>query len=180
MIKNESHSFLPDYFSSLLIAFLFLSTLPLKASESADYSRFEKIYKTTEMETLDHKKIKLSDLGSETVIVNFWASWCIPCLAEMPSLINLSNKFTKVKLRVVAINTDEDDQLKNIAKIKKKLNIPESFVIVPDIKFKIADDFKFSSIPVTVIFKKGKVVYFSNGPVDFSKVPLDFFVTTKH
>lgn len=171
MKKIESHSFFPDCFSPLLIAFLILFTLSSNASENADYIRFEKIYSTFEMETIDHKKIKLSDLTSKTIIVNFWASWCIPCLAEMPSLINLSNKVSKNELSIVAINTDEEDQLKNIAKVKKKLKIPDSFIIIPDIKFRIADEFKFSAIPVTVVFKKGKVVYFSNGPVDFSKVP---------
>ena len=64
-------------------------------------------------------------------------------------------------------------ELKNIDKIKKKLSFPSSFVIVPDKKFKIADEFKFSAIPVTVIFKKGKVIYFNNGPVDFLKLPVN-------
>lgn len=122
------------------------------------------------METIENAKIKLKDLPSELVVVNFWASWCIPCLHEMPSLIAVSNKFSKKELSVVAINTDEEDQLKKIAKIKKQLSFPDSFIIIPDKKFKIADEFKFSAIPVTIIFKKGKAIYFNNGPVDFLKV----------
>jgi thiol-disulfide isomerase/thioredoxin len=109
--------------------------------------------------------------------VNFWASWCIPCLHEIPSLIEVAKKFSTKELVVVTINTDEEDQLKNIAKIKKQLSFPESFLIIPDKKFKIADEFKFSAIPVTIIFKKGKAIYFNNGPVDFLKVLPDYLVS---
>lgn len=165
--------FLPNPSSLLAVFLMIIVSFPASSSENADYARFEKVFNTLEMETLEHTKIKLKDLPSQVVIVNFWASWCIPCLHEMPSLIAVSNKFSKKELAVIAINTDEDDQLKNIMKIKKKLNFPEAFVIIPDTKFKIADEFKFSAIPVTVIFKKGKVIYFNNGPVDFLKVPLD-------
>lgn len=169
MKKNKRVKIYPEFLGLVFAVIIIISSFNLVAAENANYQQYEKLYSSLEMETLEHKKIKLSDLPSPVVIVNFWASWCIPCLEEIPSLIKLSEKL-KNELAVVAINTDEDDQLKNIAKIQKKLNIPKSFIIVPDNKFKIADAFKFSAIPVTVIFKKGKVVYFSNGPVDFMKV----------
>ena len=169
----KRHTFLPDRISLLLVIFMGLLSFSSAAAENADYARYEKIFNSLQMETIEKTKLKLGDLPSEIVIVNFWASWCIPCLHEIPSLIALSKKFSKKELSVVMINTDEDDQLKNIAKINKKLNFPDSFIIVPDNKFKIADEYKFSAIPVTVIFKKGKVHYFNNGPVDFLKVPLD-------
>jgi thiol-disulfide isomerase/thioredoxin len=168
----KRQTFLPYILSLLLVIFMTIVSFTASAAENADYARFEKVFNSLEMETIEHTKIKLKDLPSQIVIVNFWASWCIPCLHEMPSLITVSNKFSKKELAVVAINTDEEDQLKNIAKIKKKLDFPDAFIIVPDTKFRIADEFKFSAIPVTVIFKKGKVIYFNNGPVDFLKVPL--------
>lgn len=173
MKYSKPKPFFPDCSSLLLAIFITVLSFPALTAENPDHDRFEKIFKSLEMETVERTKMKLSDLSSEVVIVNFWASWCIPCLHEMPSLVAISNKFSKKQLAVVAINTDEDDQLQNIIKIKKKLNFPESFIIIPDKKFKIADEFKFSAIPVTVIFKKGKVIYFNNGPVDFLKVPLD-------
>jgi len=175
-MKNfKRQIFLPDRLSLLLTVIVTFASFSITAAENPDYARFEKVFNSLEMETIGATKIKLGDLPSQIVIVNFWASWCIPCLHEMPSLISLSSKYSAKQLTVVAINTDEDDQLKNIDKIKKKLSFPSSFVIVPDKKFKIADEFKFSAIPVTVIFKKGKVIYFNNGPVDFLKLPVDLF-----
>lgn len=166
MRKSVSVMIIPDWLSLLL----FLTILPpqfARASEKENYQQYEKLFKTLEMETLAHKKIKLSELTAPIVIVSFWASWCIPCLEEVPSLIKLGEKYHKNELAIVAINTDEENQFQNIAKIQKKLSIPNSFLIVPDKKFKIADSYKFSAIPVSIIFKKGKVIKFSNGPVDF-------------
>ena len=170
-MKHTKHqTFYPESLSHLFSIMFILFCFQAKAHENPDYIRFEKIFNSHEMESTSGKKIKLNSLSTEIVIVNFWASWCIPCLQEIPSLIEVATKATAKKITVVMINTDEDDQLKNIMKIKNKLKIPEEFIIIPDQKFKIADEFKFNAIPVTVIYKKGKVFYFNNGPVDFQKV----------
>lgn len=54
--------------------------------------------------TLDASSFDLTALRGETVILNFWASWCIPCQVEMPALQQLHEE----GLRVVAINLGED------------------------------------------------------------------------
>jgi thiol-disulfide isomerase/thioredoxin len=170
MKKIKSANIFPDNLSLLIPFFLIFISFSLRANELRDYNLYENLFKTLEMETFEHKKIKLTDISTPYVVVNFWASWCIPCLSEMPSLIKMADKYPNSDLSVVAVNIDEDEQIKNIIKAQKKLKIPKSFIIVIDKKTKIADEFKFSEIPVTVIFKKGKVVFFSNGPVDFLSI----------
>ena len=174
MKHTKAQTFYPDLKTIVLSITILLISFPVKSTETPDYSRYEKIFITNELESTTGKKFKLNTLTTDFVIVNFWASWCIPCLHEIPSLIETFKKALPKKLTVIMINTDEHDQLKNVLKIKIKLNFPEDFIIVPDKKFKIADEYKFSAIPVTVIYKKGKVVYFNNGPVDFLKLPLEF------
>lgn len=52
------------------------------------------------------------DLGSEhgkVVVLNFWATWCPPCVAEMPSLEHLERELGAAGLSVVAVSTDEDE-----------------------------------------------------------------------
>ena len=169
MKYHKDHTFFPDIIGLLFVTLALLFCFQARAAEVSDNIRFEKIFYTLEMDSISGKNLKLSNFSTDYVIVNFWASWCIPCLHEIPSLIKAFAKMTKEKLTVVMINTDETDQLKNIQKIKGKLKLPDDFIIIPDKKFKIADEFKFNAIPVTVIFKKGKVFDFNNGPVDFEK-----------
>lgn len=171
MKKLNTPVFFPE--KTTLIISIFMILLSLNALAESDHPLYEKNFKTIEMQTRDHKKIKLDQLKSKTVLINFWASWCIPCLEEIPALIKLSEKHKESELSVVMINTDEENQLKMISKIEKKYKFPASFIVIPDDKFKIADQFKFSAIPVTVIYKNGKVSFFSNGPVDFSKTIIE-------
>ena len=50
----------------------------------------------------------------------------------------------------------------------KKVNMMDEFTIVPDKNAELVNQFKISAIPVTIIFHRGKVVHFSNGPMDFN------------
>jgi cytochrome c biogenesis protein CcmG/thiol:disulfide interchange protein DsbE len=52
------------------------------------------------------RTVSLSELRGHVVILNFWATWCIPCIEEVPSLVALQHRMPDVK--VVAISSDED------------------------------------------------------------------------
>lgn len=138
----------------------------------SQYGLYEDLFLKGKFETIEGTKIENTKLKSPVVIYNFWASWCNPCLEEMPSLVALKNKFTDDELQVLAFNTDEGDQLGNIRKALKKLNIKKEFSVIADKNTLIADSFKFSAIPVTIIFNRGKVVHFSNGPMDFNSAEM--------
>lgn len=56
--------------------------------------------------TLSGDVIDLSALRGETVIINFWATWCVPCEIEMPELQDLHEK---TKVRILAVNIGEDE-----------------------------------------------------------------------
>jgi thiol-disulfide isomerase/thioredoxin len=147
----------------------------LKASTTKTenhYTDYENLFLHGSFQTIDGKKIENTKIKAPVVIYNFWASWCNPCLEEMPSLMAMKKQFKDDELQVLAFNTDEDDQLKNIHKIIKKLNLQNEFNIIADINTKIAESFKFSAIPVTIIFRHGKVVHFSNGPMDFNSAEM--------
>ena len=63
---------------------------------------------TLKVNDLDGKPISLDELKGKIVLLNFWATWCGPCRAEIPDLIDLQNKY-KDKFAIVALATDEDD-----------------------------------------------------------------------
>ncbi|MBC7713324.1 MAG: TlpA family protein disulfide reductase [Rhizobacter sp.] len=135
---------------------------------SSEYQGFENLFLHANYKSVDGKTVEMTKLNSPVVIYNFWASWCIPCLSEMPSMMALKSKFNSDQLQIVAINTDEDNQLDAIKKTMKKINMKDEFIVVPDKAAKIVNDFKISAIPVTIVFHRGKVVEFSNGPMDFA------------
>jgi thiol-disulfide isomerase/thioredoxin len=60
-------------------------------------------------EDADGKPHKLSDWRGKTVLVNLWATWCVPCRKEMPALEGLQTKLQGPNFEVVAINIDTRD-----------------------------------------------------------------------
>jgi thiol-disulfide isomerase/thioredoxin len=58
---------------------------------------------------LDGKSIGLADFKGKVILVNFWATWCGPCRAEIPDLVELQNKY-KDQLQIIGLVVDDDDQ----------------------------------------------------------------------
>jgi thiol-disulfide isomerase/thioredoxin len=84
------------------VAALTMATAPLQLPDLA-------------FEDADGKPKKLSDWHGKTVLVNLWATWCVPCRKEMPALENLQTKLGGPDFEVVAINIDtrDPDKAKN-------------------------------------------------------------------
>src|ERR1700733_10323612 len=78
------------------VAALTMATAPLKLPDLA-------------FEDADGKPKKLSDWRGRTVLVNLWATWCVPCRKEMPALDRLQTKLGGKDFEVVAINIDTRD-----------------------------------------------------------------------
>ena len=58
-------------------------------------------------EALDGKRVSLRDFRGRIVLLNFWASWCVPCRQEMPAMEELYQAFKDKKFVVVAVNVKE-------------------------------------------------------------------------
>src|SRR3954470_4986542 len=78
------------------VAALTMATSPLRLPDLA-------------FEDADGKPKKLSDFRGKTVLVNLWATWCVPCRKEMPALDELQGKLSGPNFEVVAINIDTRD-----------------------------------------------------------------------
>jgi thiol-disulfide isomerase/thioredoxin len=58
---------------------------------------------------LDGKPVSVADFKGKVILVNFWATWCGPCRAEIPDLVELQNKY-KDQLQIIGLVVDDDDQ----------------------------------------------------------------------
>jgi cytochrome c biogenesis protein CcmG/thiol:disulfide interchange protein DsbE len=56
---------------------------------------------------LDGNVVKLSDYTGQAVLLNFWATWCPPCKAELPDLVEIQNEFGGVDFTVVGVSLDQ-------------------------------------------------------------------------
>jgi thiol-disulfide isomerase/thioredoxin len=63
-------------------------------------------YADLPFEDASGKPVTLKDFSGKTLLVNFWASWCVPCRAEMPSLAAIAKKFDGPDFMVLPINLD--------------------------------------------------------------------------
>jgi thiol-disulfide isomerase/thioredoxin len=120
------------------------------------------------VKSVEGESIVLSQIKSPIVIVNFWASWCTPCLEEMATLVELRRHFKPREIQILGVNGDEMDQLKQITKVKKKLKI--NYPIIADLEGTLFNQFLISSLPRTLIFLKGKLQEIEDEFVDFSSI----------
>lgn len=76
------------------------------------------------VDALDGKLLSLADYKSKVILLNFWATWCGPCRAEIPDLVELQNKY-KDQLQVIGLVVDDDDEdaVKKFAE-KYRINYP--------------------------------------------------------
>lgn len=69
--------------------------------------------------------------GADVLVVNFWATWCGPCVEELPYFVNLAKRYPESKVRVVGLSLDFPDQIETgVVPFLRKRGIPYSNVIV--------------------------------------------------
>jgi thiol-disulfide isomerase/thioredoxin len=70
------------------------------------------------------KLVKLADFKGKLIALNFWATWCIPCRAEIPTLVELQTKYARQGLQVVGISIDDTVEKMQPFVAKYKINYP--------------------------------------------------------
>ena len=143
------------------------TTAKIASAQKKEFAHYESLLKSVVLKDTSGHKFSQKELSSGVVILNFWASWCTPCLEEFPSLVELVKSHSKV-LKVIGINTDEENQLVNIRKKVKEFKL--NFPIVADVNSQLLEKFLISAIPISIVFKNGKVIDVSQGRKDFSAV----------
>lgn len=93
------------------LLFLLLSTVFVKEAVSLDTStHIGNPAPSFELPDVNGKKYSLSDSKGKVILINFWATWCGPCKAEMPSLNNLFNTFKDEGFVVLAVSVDSSEK----------------------------------------------------------------------
>lgn len=92
--------------------------------------------------------------GGKVLVLNFWATWCSPCVEEIPSLNAMQRRFANSGVVVVAVSVD-----KHQAKVKAFLDkIPVTFQTASDPNSNVSAEYGTFQIPETYIIKDGRVM----------------------
>jgi cytochrome c biogenesis protein CcmG/thiol:disulfide interchange protein DsbE len=120
------------------------------------------------------RKVALHDYKGQIVVLNFWATWCGPCIQEMPSLIEMASK-VKDKNIVIGVSIDVDEAAyKNFLK-----NHGVSFLTVRDPEQKSSALYGTTGWPETFIIDKNGVLQRKFvGPVDWNDPQIMQYLTS--
>ncbi len=111
------------------------------------------------VKTIDGNAISLADFKGKVVLLDFWATWCMPCKVEMPNVIRIHKKYNKKGFEIIGISLDKDKgALERFVK-DNEMNWPQCFD-GQGWNSGVATKYKVRSIPTTyLIGKKGKIRY---------------------
>jgi thiol-disulfide isomerase/thioredoxin len=116
------------------------------------------------LKDLQGQQHSLEDYRGKVVLVNFWASWCHPCLQEIPELISLSENLADSPFAILAVNVGEE-QRKLPAFVKK---MDEHMVILMDPESAAFKNWQGIGLPSTFVLDgNGRIHYEAYGPVDW-------------
>ncbi len=154
-----------------------LSFLLLSFSASADWQQPELSHNLTpinrvipasdfELEDMDEEKVKFSKYRGKVILLNFWATWCPPCVREMPSMEKLHQQVDAEDFKVIAVNQMEDaDQ---VFAFTGQLEVDPTFEILFDSNSEVSQKYAVRGLPTSyLIDKKGNIRYRAVGGREF-------------
>ncbi len=108
--------------------------------------------------SVDGKKVDLADLRGKVVLIDFWATWCPPCVEEVPSLVETYEKYHAQGFEIVGISLDEDKAALEKFTTENKMTWPQ-FFDGKGWENEMAQRFKIQSVPTLwLLNREGKLI----------------------
>ncbi len=105
---------------------------------------------------LERNEHRLSDYAGKVLVVNFWASWCVPCREELPSMNRAARKLLEQPVAWLAINVGED----RAAVAAFTADYPIDFTVLLDQSGRVSQSWQVIGMPMTfVVNRDGFVVH---------------------
>jgi len=121
------------------------------------------------LKDLDNTPHKLEDYRGKVVLVNFWASWCSPCIREMPGMQRLSDIMEGRPFEIVAISVSE--RRKTVQHMLQRLDLDFTVLLDPD--GKTFNEWRASMLPTSyLIDTTGRIHYKAQGPMEWDEEDL--------
>lgn len=151
--------------SLLVMILLRLNKSPSTFSPPATLSD-EKPASDFSLPGLDGKQVKLSDYRGKVVLLNIWATWCLPCVEEMPSMQKLYNEFKGGDFEILAVSIDAQGR-EVVAPFMKNHKLTFPALLDPQGTIKTA--YGLTGVPESfIIDKDGILIKKIVGPLDWA------------
>jgi thiol-disulfide isomerase/thioredoxin len=110
---------------------------------------------------------RIEQYRGQVLLINFWATWCPPCRAEMPSLWRLRKKIGANDFQIVAINMGEDKALITAFMPRSML---EDFIVLQDRKSALLEPWRVTAFPASyLIDRQGRIASTYYGALDWDQ-----------
>lgn len=132
--------------------------------------------------TLEQLQAKVIRTDNDTLyVVNFWATWCKPCVAELPYFETAGEKYGTQKVKVLLVSLDFLREKQKVDKFVEDKNIKSEVALLnagnPNIWIDKLEKEWAGAIPATILYHKGEKVFFREG--EFEQTELDSLIQTK-
>ena len=128
-----------------------------------------------QLETASHKN------NDTLYVVNFWATWCRPCVLELPYFLESAKKNANQKVKIVFVSLNSLKEIETVQKFTDTRNIIQDVFILnagnPNVWLDKIDKSWEGSIPATVMYKNNKKVFFREG--EFTQTEIDSIINFK-
>lgn len=115
-----------------------------------------------ELTTLEGETARLSDYRGQRVFINFWATWCPPCRAEMPDMQKLYEQ-TDVDVEILAVNLQESEEV--VSEFVNKFGL--TFPILMDVNSDVATTYRVQAYPTSyMIDSTGRIQFIAIGAMN--------------
>ena len=109
---------------------------------------------------VDHARMSLAELKGKPVVIDFWATWCGPCRAELPIVDGLARRYKDKGVVVIGMNTQDEAGLAGPFATKRGVSFPILF----DADNSISRSYRVDSLPTLVVInKEGKISAIRHG-----------------
>jgi peroxiredoxin len=134
------------------VSFYYFSAPPLDADQKALLAWEGVRAPDFSVTNVDGQAIRLADLKGKRVILNFWATWCVPCLAEIPNFTRLHAETSPTNVVILGLSTDDAATQKTFAQ-RNGVNYP--LAILQNVPSPYQD---IDKIPVTFVIDRNGVI----------------------
>lgn len=143
----------------VIVALVLSGTISLGSSNSVDTAPLARLEEGAlandfQLESLQGEQVRLSDLRGKVVALNFWATWCIPCIEEMPMFQAYSEEYPNF----VMIGIDQAEGKDKVSPFIEKMGL--TYPILLDLNSKVSQSYKVFMLPTTFFIDEEGLIRF--------------------